>query len=103
MYCRFFPLPVVRIGAWILGILTVIWALLFSLLYILQCTPINHLWDNTVPGTCLNIKGLYLGTAIPSLITDIMILTMPMFYIWTIKFNMRQRISLTCIFLLCCL
>ncbi len=63
MYTRIFVFRSFRIGAWILSALTIVWSVVCWLPYVLQCTPIEHLWDPSVPGKCINVKGMCTMTA----------------------------------------
>jgi hypothetical protein len=103
MYCRIFPLPSFRIAAWILSIATIIWSFMFIFICIFQCTPIARAWNPTIPGTCLYLRGIFIGNAVPNIVTDAAILMMPLYPVWKLHVRLIQRITLTAIFLLGCL
>ena len=44
---------------------------------IFQCKPIQGAWDLSIEKTCLSQHDLYLGGAIPNVITDVGILLLP--------------------------
>ena len=69
-----------------------------TLLATLQCIPPKKLWHPTDPGSCLNLHTLSLGTAIPEVITDFVILAMPLPYIWHLQIKLRQKLILIGIF-----
>lgn len=100
MYCRIFPTRSMKIWAWVLSSVAVAWAIAIAVLCIFQCTPIEKAWNPFVPGHCINLRGSFIGNAVPNIITDVIILTLPVNYVWKLRTNLSQRISLTCIFLL---
>lgn len=100
MYCRVFALRRFRIAAWVLGSITVTWVLLFFLLSVFQCTPIERAWDLSIPGKCLNLRARIIGAAGPNIVTDIVILAMPLREVWKLHATRSQQIALTGIFLL---
>jgi hypothetical protein len=101
MYRRVFDIRGVRIAVNILGIMTVIWMVLFIALNIFQCTPIHRAWENSrVPGTCLNIKALFMANAIPNIVTDFTMLALPIWPVSRLRLPLSQRIAVGCIFML---
>lgn len=100
MYCRVFPLRSFKVTSWILGTGISIWSLMFIILCIFQCYPVDRAWDPRVKGKCLNLRAGYIGNAIPNILTDAFILTMPMWHVWKLQIRTPQRLALTGIFLL---
>ena len=66
----------------------------------LQCNPIAGGWNRGVAVTCLNSQKLFIGTAIPHTIIDILILVLPIPYIYRLQVNLKQKLLLAGIFLL---
>ncbi|KAJ9204731.1 hypothetical protein DTO166G4_6978 [Paecilomyces variotii] len=102
MYCRVFALRRFRVGAWIIGIITCCWTLIFVFLILFQCHPIAKAWDPLLSGHCWNMRGTFIGNAVPNIVTDVVILVMPIYNIWKLHIRMVQRISLLGIFFLGC-
>ena len=100
MYCRIFDLRGFKIGAWILSILTVVWSLVFIFVCIFQCHPIETAFDPTVPGECVNLRALFIGNAVPNIVTDAAILSMPVHQVWKLQIRLIQRISVMGVFTL---
>lgn len=46
--------------------------------YILQCVPVKAAWEPEVVGKCINIYGVYVGQAVPNVLTDVIILVLPL-------------------------
>jgi hypothetical protein len=103
MYCRIFALRSFKIGAYVISTITILWSLVFLFVCIFQCDPVSRAWNSTIPGTCLNLRAIFIGNAIPNIVTDAAILVMPMRQVWKLQIRLIQRISLSIIFLLGCL
>lgn len=56
---------------------------------VLECTPVPHVWDHTIPGTCINLTAFWYANAISNIASDLVILALP----WPVilKLNMRNR------------
>ncbi|KAF4541563.1 Integral membrane protein [Lasiodiplodia theobromae] len=100
MYARIFPLKGFRIGAYILGFITVGWVIAINCVSIFQCRPIRKAWFPTMPGECIDLKGSFIGNAVPNILTDIAILCMPVAQVWKLQVTTAQRASLIFMFLL---
>ncbi len=50
--------------------------------------------------SCIDISKLYLGNAIPNIITDVIIIIVPIPMIWDLKITRSQRIALCGVFLM---
>jgi hypothetical protein len=67
---------------------------------IFQCTPIAKAWNPTIAGHCINLKGSFIGNAVPNILTDMAILTLPMPQVWRLHTTLVQKCQLSIIFLL---
>lgn len=67
---------------------------------IFQCSPIARAWNPLIEGTCLNLRAVFIGNAVPNIVTDILILTMPIYHVWKLQMRKSQRLALTGIFML---
>ena len=100
MYKRLFPIRTVRIAAQILGGISITWASVYTIVAGLQCIPLRKMWYPEVEGTCIDLLALYLGNAIPNVITDMAILVLPVTQVWRLQVRLWQRIMLIGMFLL---
>ncbi|ROT35394.1 hypothetical protein SODALDRAFT_64905 [Sodiomyces alkalinus F11] len=70
---------------------------------LLQCLPIHSNWDPTVPEdekTCVDGKALTVGTAIITIITDVLVLALPFWIFLELKMARRVKIALLGVFML---
>jgi hypothetical protein len=65
-----------------------------------QCTPVPRAWDKSIPGTCINITTNWYANAGFSIATDIIILGLPMYPIYTSQLPRSQKAALMVVFAL---
>lgn len=94
MYLRIFPSREFKLGAWIIGGLVVAWWIAIVLVCIFQCNPIYVAWVPWAEGKCINLRGSFIGNAVPNILTDIAILVMPIKQVVRLNATMAQKISL---------
>ncbi|KAI5207910.1 hypothetical protein E4T39_01681 [Aureobasidium subglaciale] len=76
---------------------TGVWAILGS---IFLCIPVHHFWDRLGEARCLNIKVKWFIDATVNIITDLVILSLPMPYLKGLNLPKRQRAGLMVVFAL---
>lgn len=79
------------------------WTVGFFFSNLLQCWPISTNWNaygGTAPDRCIMETEMYLAQAYSDVLTDLMILAMPLPCIWAMQLPLRHRIGVSCIFLL---
>ena len=68
---------------------------------IVQCTPVNSLWDRSVvTGTCINTRGYWYANSGITLATNIIILALPFQPIHASGLPGGQKIALVIVFAL---
>ncbi|KAI3340072.1 hypothetical protein F4824DRAFT_453999 [Ustulina deusta] len=100
LYRRIFPTRFVNIGSAILLGVTAAWWLAVILVTIFQCHPISKAINPAVEGYCISQTEFFLGNAIPNIVTDLLILSLPLHDIMKLHLPRSQRISIAGIFLL---
>jgi hypothetical protein len=83
---------------------SVLWGIAFVGVAIFSCRPIHAFWDfelQALPTTyCINNRAWYLGQAIPNILTDILVLCMPIKQIWALRLDRKSKGALIFIFAL---
>ncbi|KAK5108700.1 hypothetical protein LTR62_008105 [Meristemomyces frigidus] len=93
----------VAIGLIKASLLAFYWRLFSNLILIFICTPVQAQWDITLPGaTCLSRRAVYLGASIPNVVTDGLLLILPIPYVWSLHAPVAQRLAVAGMFLLGC-
>ncbi|TVY54274.1 Satratoxin biosynthesis SC1 cluster protein, partial [Lachnellula suecica] len=100
MYYRIFPVRDVKIGALILGLISTSWNLALLGLAEGQCTPYAKNWQPWLAGSCIDLHATFLAISVPSILTDVAILCLPLPHVWRLQTNTTQKVSLSVIFLL---
>lgn len=67
---------------------------------LMECIPLRALWDFTVKGHCISTNKTFLGNAIPNVITDAILLAMPLPFLFGLHVSRSQKVALVGIFAL---
>ncbi|CAJ2512712.1 Uu.00g008310.m01.CDS01 [Anthostomella pinea] len=66
---------------------------------IFQCTPVNAAWETVPESTCISQWTWFLGTAIPSIVIDFLILIIPLPMLWGLQASASRRIMVGAVFI----
>ena len=80
-----------------------LWSLSFFFAFAFQCgTDITNWWTSaaTIKAYCDNTNALTVGFVISDVITDVMILIIPLPIVWRLQISTPHKVGLTAIFLL---
>jgi hypothetical protein len=69
-----------------------------TIVKIFECTPRERLFDPKIPGTCIDIPMLLLITGIFNIITDVIILLLPVKAVWDLKMQIRKKTVVVLVF-----
>ncbi|KNG88224.1 hypothetical protein ANOM_004573 [Aspergillus nomiae NRRL 13137] len=64
----------------------------------LVCRPFSANWDGSIPGNCGNKKVLYIWASFPNIVTDVILLLLPMPVLWSLNVSQRLKVGLTITF-----
>jgi hypothetical protein len=87
----------------VIMILIVIWTFGQLLITATQCIPIAALWDKTIlDAKCTQLSPVALSwmPAIGNIVTDVIILVLPLPVVWRLKLPRQQKIGLLAVFCL---
>lgn len=65
---------------------------------IFQCHPVPYFYDKTISGHCINQGAFYISTAALNLLTDVMVLSIPIVITARLQMPLRRKIAV-CIIL----
>ena len=54
------------------------WLLASITISIFQCLPIYAFWDEEIKKTCVNLTHFLIGNTVPNIVTDLVILGLPL-------------------------
>lgn len=96
-YARLNPLP--QFKRWLVvsfTFLTAIW-LAQLLLVVLQCIPLQSLWNQNIQGKCMSTSAFCIATAVLTIVCDSLILLLPIEIVRHLQISLMKKISLlTC-------
>lgn len=95
MYYRIFRVPYFKKMAWAVGAFVMVWVVTITFLFIFICVPVQKLWYPELPGRCINQVGTWIANAASTILTDLVILLMPIPQIWKLHLGTREKIGLT--------
>ncbi|PGH07999.1 hypothetical protein GX51_01439 [Blastomyces parvus] len=99
-YHRIFPGSRIRLACYAAIAFLTLYGLWVVIGAFLTCIPVKRFWDDTVEGNCMNRDAFWLSTAIVHIVTDIILLAMPMPILIRLNLPKRQRIALVLVFAL---
>ncbi|RDH16310.1 hypothetical protein M747DRAFT_325614 [Aspergillus niger ATCC 13496] len=100
-YLRIFTTRSFKNMAYIVGAIVLGHGLGILFAAIFQCWPIAYVWDTTIEGgSCFNQLAFYRYVSPPNILTDVLLLIMPLPYVWKLHTRKGQKLALTGVFLL---
>ena len=100
-YRLFYPSRRFRLAIYIASIAVFSQWFSVTLVTVFQCRPIAAFWNKTIPGAqCVNLSHFTVASGIMNLLTDILILCLPMRMVWGLNTTDTQKVTLTGVFLL---
>ncbi|KAK7413377.1 hypothetical protein QQX98_007754 [Neonectria punicea] len=100
LYLRLFVTRTFRMACYIVMGIIVAWTIGGVCATIWQCVPIEGAWNKSVDAVCIDSNKFWVAYAVTNIITDIMVLTLPIPSIMALQMNMRQRLLLCGVFLI---
>lgn len=99
IYMRIFTTSLYRYTCWALAVFLIVNWVTFTVAAFLMCTPFEYLWNKTIPGGhCLDLKLLFLWSAFPNIVTDLVMLVLPLPVVWKLNTSRNTKIGLTITF-----
>nr|OQO28851.1 hypothetical protein B0A51_03433 [Rachicladosporium sp. CCFEE 5018] len=80
--------------------MVVSWSLGSIAATILQCVPIVGSWDKSVHAKCIDSNAFWMSYSISNILTDVMVLALPMPQVLKLHLDLRERILLCGVFLM---
>jgi hypothetical protein len=99
-YLLVFPGRKIRLASWIMmGVCIAygIWALISNFFL---CSPVPYFWDKTIKGRCLSEQANWFTSAGINIVTDLIILALPMPAVRQLQLPGRSKLALMGVFAL---
>ena len=65
-----------------------------------QCNPRAKIWDKSLPGTCLNASTVLDTSGLFNLLTDVIILLIPIKAVWNMRLSPKRKAGVVAVFTL---
>ncbi|KAK4502133.1 hypothetical protein PRZ48_005556 [Zasmidium cellare] len=69
------------------------------IVFSVQCVPMKKYWDPPTPGHCISITGFFYSTNIFTIITDIVMLALPVKTVWKVQGSLPEKLGVVAAFL----
>ncbi|UPK92128.1 hypothetical protein LCI18_003063 [Fusarium solani-melongenae] len=100
LYLRLFPTKNFRVACYVVMGIIVSWSIGGVGATIWQCVPIEGAWNKAIDAKCIDSNKFWIAYAVMNILTDIMVLTLPIGSIMRLQMNIRERLMLCGVFLL---
>jgi hypothetical protein len=92
MYTTLIPTPFMTNWAKATGSLIILWNISDVVAGLLMCRPIAKNWNFALPGSCGSQPKFYFSMGVINLITDTVIIVLPMPYLFRLRMPMRRKL-----------
>lgn len=100
LYLRIFVTQRFQIAAYTVMGIVIAWSIGAATATILQCVPIAGSWDKNVDATCIDTDRFWIAYAVLNILTDIMVLALPIVPIMALQLSMRNKLMICALFLM---
>ncbi|KAF4995980.1 hypothetical protein FDECE_12606 [Fusarium decemcellulare] len=87
-----------RIATWVAASICVCWMLYTMLIGFLICLPVQSAWGAAVPERCGNHITAYAAVAIIDIVSEVIIVLLPMKLVYDLQMNKAHKIGLVAVF-----
>jgi len=97
LYRRLFT-PFLQIATFVIGLIICAWCISGVLVTSFQCDPISAVWDFDLDATCIDPVAFSLAIALSGVLTDLIVLVLPLQMVWRLHLPIRKKLVLSAIF-----
>ncbi|KAF2830743.1 hypothetical protein CC86DRAFT_434629 [Ophiobolus disseminans] len=87
-----------RIVIWFLVVFNFLFYTAIMLAQIFECTPVEKIWHPYLPGKCINLSSIFISGASVNVVSDLSILVLPLFKVWSLKLSTKHKIGVSSVF-----
>ena len=98
LFARIFPGPKFRRVLWAVGLFISTYSAIMIITMIFQCRPFNRVWDPTVKADFIDISKVWIVTASMNVLTDALLLCLPLPQLWKLQMRRETKLQLMGIF-----
>ena len=98
LFARIFPNTNFRRILWAVGLFISIYSAIMVITVIFQCRPIERIWDSEINAECIDISKLWMVMASLNVVTDFIIVCLPLPQLWELQMPRGTKLQLIGIF-----
>ncbi|KAI0896944.1 hypothetical protein F4806DRAFT_415384 [Annulohypoxylon nitens] len=99
LYVRIFSIKSFRIMSFVLMGTTVAYCITFLVVFLTTCSPdISQLWNPRPDGYCRDLNIGQLGSVSTNLAIDVLVIVLPMPFLWNLQMRVRNKIVVSFLF-----
>ena len=98
-YLRVFPSSKLRIATQIVIGLVSLWGLGSLIMFFFVCRPFQATWNPLAEDSCADRISTFLAVGAYNIVSDIVILALPLRTMWTLNTRSQMKVALTVLFL----
>lgn len=98
LFARIFPGQKFRRMLWAVGLFILTYSTIMVITITFQCRPINRAWDPTVKAECIEINKVFIVMGSVNVLTDLLILCLPLPQVWKLQIRRETKLQLIGIF-----
>lgn len=98
LWHRLFPGRGFTTSLYIIGGICIAYSITQMVCVVTQCIPLSTLWNPSIKGTCIDLGRVFVVCSSFNIATDFCIIILPIFQLWKLKVNVRQKIQLFIMF-----
>ena len=103
LYGRVFTTKIYRYAIYLVGSIVTVTCIAGLIVAVAICQPFAYFWDKSIAnGHCGDIAVAYRYISVPNLVTDVLILVLPLNGVWRLQTKVIHKIGLTLTFLTGC-
>lgn len=100
LYLRIFVTQRFQIAAYIVMGIIVAWSIGAVASTIFQCVPVAGAWNRKLDATCINTDIFWIAYAVMNILTDVMVLALPIAPIIALQLSTRNKLMICAIFMM---
>ncbi|TGO08978.1 hypothetical protein BTUL_0184g00250 [Botrytis tulipae] len=97
-YLRIFPSKNFRIATFVTIGIVIAYSIAAVSATIWSCNPIEKSWNKALPGSCIQIGNVWYSTSVMAIVTDLIIIVLPIYQIRRLQLPLSQKFGLVLMF-----
>lgn len=96
LYNRLFPQKIAKLTVYVLAGILIAGTVTNTTVSLAACRPFRANYDPTVPGhKCIDKEAFFVWTSLPNIITDVVMLVLPLPIVWSIQTTNPIKVALS--------